>query len=238
MTADSTTGPYNLDKAASWFREKVGYEFSDRALLAQALTHRSAAGPNNERLEFLGDAILDVVISEVVYRQRPDASEGVMSRIRSSLVKDASLAKLATTLGLGDYLILGPGEKRAGGHHRLSILADALEALFGAVYLDSHFLEARRVIHAVYGNMLVSLPESAARRDPKTRLQELLQARKIDLPAYVVERITGKAHRQTFEVRCTVEAIAATTLGCGSSRRQAEQEAAAFMLEQLGGETE
>lgn len=221
------------EQAATWLGDRLGYRFEDEELLVQALTHRSAAGANNERLEFLGDAILDVVVSEVIYRLRPDATEGVMSRIRASLVRDATLARLAISIDLGDHLILGPGERRTGGHHRLSILADALEAIFGAVYLDSGFEKTREVIHTVYGDMLETLPESASLRDPKTRLQELLQSRRIDLPAYEVEKVTGKAHRQSFEVRCTVAAFDLSTLGRGSSRREAEQDAATGMLELL-----
>lgn len=223
-----------LDRAISGLQSRLGYEFRDPTLLIQALTHRSAAGSNNERLEFLGDAVLDVVISEVIFRQRQEASEGVMSRIRSSLVKDLTLVRLAGELQLGDYLILGCGEKKTGGHHRSSIMADALEAIFAAVYLDTGFENARQVIHTVYGELLSELPESASRRDPKTRLQEYLQARKIDLPAYVVHRVTGKAHRQSFEVQCTVEVLAASTIGQGLSRRQAEQDAASRMLAFLG----
>lgn len=232
------TAPLMPDRASAWLDEKLGYRFSDEQLLRMALTHRSAPGWNNERLEFLGDAILDVVVSEVIYRLRPEASEGVMSRIRASLVKDSTLARLATSIDLGEHLVLGPGERRTGGHHRLSILADALEAVFGAVYLDSGFESARQVIRKAYGDMLETLPESASLRDPKTRLQELLQARRIGLPAYEVERITGKAHQQSFEVRCTVAAIDASTLGHGTSRRQAEQEAAMRMLELLARDSE
>ena len=231
---DTEAGGALQPRAAAWVREKLGYGFADERLLLQALTHRSAPGANNERLEFLGDAILDVVVSEVIYHLRPRASEGIMSRIRASLVKDVTLARLATSIGLGDYLILGAGERRTGGSERLSILADALEAIFGAVYLDSGFDEARAVIRTAYGEMLESLPESASLRDPKTRLQELLQARRIDLPLYEVEKVTGQAHRQLFEVRCTVAALNASTVGCGSSRRQAEQEAATGMLALLG----
>ena len=221
-------------KATAWLQGKLDYEFRNPDLLEQALTHRSSPGSNNERLEFLGDAVLDVVISEVVFRQREDASEGVMSRIRSTLVKDTTLARLAADLELGDFLILGSGEKRTGGYHRASILADALEAIFGAVYLDSGFENTRRVIQTVYGDLLTELPESASRRDPKTRLQEYLQARKIDLPVYEVSRVTGKAHRQSFEIRCEVSALEAETIGKGTSRRQAEQDAAGAMLEVLG----
>lgn len=235
---DPETASVMLDRASAWLDEKLGYRFTDPQLLSMALTHRSSPGSNNERLEFLGDAILDVVVSEVIYRLRPEASEGVMSRIRASLVKDPALARLATSIDLGEHLVLGPGERRTGGHHRQSILADALEAIFGAVYLDSGFESARDVIRRVYGDMLETLPESASLRDPKTRLQELLQGRKIGLPAYEVEKVTGKAHQQSFEVRCTVAAIDASTIGHGSSRRQAEQEAATGMLELLADDFE
>lgn len=234
---EAETASVMLERASAWLNEKLGYRFNDEQLLLMALTHRSATGRNNERLEFLGDAVLDVVVSEVIYQLRPQASEGAMSRIRASLVKDSTLARLATSIDLGEHLVLGPGERRTGGHHRLSILADALEAIFGAVYLDSGFDSARDVIRTAYGEMLESLPESASQRDPKTRLQELLQSRKIGLPGYDVERITGKAHQQSFEVRCTVAVLDASTVGHGSSRRQAEQEAATRMLALLSEES-
>ena len=223
-----------MDKAAAWLKRTLDYEFRDEQLLTQALTHRSTPGPNNERLEYLGDAVLDVVVSEATYRLRPDASEGVLSRIRSSLVKDTMLTELATELELASYLVLGAGVKRGGGYSRSSILGDALEAIFGAVYLDSSFDEARRVIRKVYGHRLRELPESASRRDPKTQLQELLQARKLDLPQYCVETVTGQAHRQTFEVSCRIPALEASTVGRGSSRRRAEQDAATKMLVLVG----
>ncbi|HLT89830.1 MAG TPA: ribonuclease III [Woeseiaceae bacterium] len=219
-----------MERATAWLKEKLDYEFRDVELLRQALTHRSAAGLNNERLEFLGDAVLDVVVSEVLFRARPTASEGVLSRMRSSLVKDSTLATVATALGLGEHLILGPGERRSGGQQRSSILADALEAIFGAVYLDAGFDEARRVVYRAYGERLEELPESAAHRDPKSRLQELLQARQIELPSYHVESVTGKAHRQSFEVSCRIPSLDTMTLGRGRTRRQAEQEAATKML--------
>jgi len=224
-----------LDKTATWLKESLDYEFQNIQLLEQALTHRSAHGINNERLEYLGDAVLDFVISETVYRQRPDASEGVLSRLRSSLVKDATLADLATDLGIGDHLILGSGEKKSGGHRRSSILADALEAIFGAVYLDSGFTEAKRIIHNAFASKLVEIPDSAEQRDPKTRLQELVQARKIALPEYRVEKVDGKAHKQTFRVRCTIEELDATTTGQGTTRRDAEQESAEQMLSIIDG---
>ena len=219
-----------MDKTATWLKKSLDYKFQNSQLLEQALTHRSAPGINNERLEYLGDAVLDFVISEAVYLQRPDAPEGVLSRLRSSLVKDATLAELSTDLGFGEYLILGPGEKKSGGHRRASILADALEAIFGAVYLDSGFDEARRIIHNAFAGRLVDIPDSAELRDPKTRLQEFVQSRRISLPDYQVEKIEGKAHKQTFSVRCTIVELDASTTGQGTTRRDAEQESAQHML--------
>jgi ribonuclease III len=219
-----------LEKAAAWLKKALDYEFRDVELLRQALTHRSAPGPNNERLEYLGDAVLDTVVSEVIFRLMPMAGEGVLSRIRSSLVKDTTLASLATELDIGEQLILGPGEKRTGVYRRSSVLADALEAIFGAVYLDAGFEEARSVIHKVYGERLLDLPESAAHRDPKSRLQELLQSKQVERPSYSVEAVTGQAHRQSFEVSCRIGSLDTTTIGRGRTRRQAEQEAATKML--------
>ncbi len=219
-----------MDNTATWLKRSLDYKFNKIQLLEQALTHRSAHGTNNERLEYLGDAVLDFIISEAVYMQRPDASEGVLSRLRSSLVKDVTLAELASDLGIGDHLILGSGEKKSGGHRRASILADALEAIFGAVYLDSGFDEAKRIIHNAFAGRLVQIPDSAEQRDPKTRLQELVQSRKIALPDYQVEKVEGKAHQQTFSVRCTIEELDASTKGQGTTRRDAEQESAQHML--------
>ncbi len=219
-----------MDKSAAWLKQSLDYEFENVEFLRQALTHRSAQGINNERLEYLGDAVLDFVISEAVYLQRPDASEGVLSRLRSSLVRDVTLAELATDLGIGEHLILGPGEKKSGGHRRASILADALEAIFGAVYLDSGFDEARRIIHNAFADRLVDIPDSAERRDPKTRLQEYVQSRKIELPDYQVAKVDGQAHKQTFSIRCTIAELDASTTGQGTTRRDAEQESAEQML--------
>ena len=224
-----------MDKAASWLSDRLDYVFTDEDLLRQALTHRSAPGANNERLEFLGDSILQLVMSELVFAKRPDASEGRLSRIRSSLVKDSTLGDIATELGIGEHLLLGPGERKSGGHRRVSILADALEAIFGAVYLDAGFGAAKTVILRAYGDRAAKIPERAGQRDPKSRLQEYLQGRQLALPVYRMEKVTGKAHRQTFEVSCTVDEPAATTSGRGTTRRDAEQEAAAAMLEQIGG---
>ncbi len=219
-----------MNKAESWLDNTLNYRFSDAGLFARALTHRSAAGTNNERLEFLGDAVLDFVISEAVFALRPDATEGDLSKLRSSLVKDTSLADLAVELGIGEHLILGSGERKTGGHRRESILADALEAIFGAVYLDGGFDAARDVIEQVFEHRLQSLPEAADLRDPKTRLQEWLQGRKMPLPEYELTRVTGKAHAQRFAVTCTVASFSHTTDGNATTRRKAEQQAARRML--------
>lgn len=222
-----------LDKARTWLRKALDYEFIDNSLLEQALRHRSASGSSNERLEFLGDAVLDFVISSVLYRSHPDATEGDLSRLRASLVKDTSLASLAAELGLGKHLILGTGERKTGGHRRDSILADALEALFGAVYLDAGFEAARDIVIRAFGSRLEEFPEPHELRDPKTRLQEWLQARQMPLPDYSLIRVSGEQHKQTFEVSCRIGALEATTNGAGTSRRGAEQDAAQQMLAEL-----
>lgn len=217
----------------SWLAQTLSYKFDDALLLQQALTHRSSPGKNNERLEFLGDAVLDLVVSEVVYAAAPGADEGDLSRLRASLVKKTSLAGLATDLGLGEFLILGDGERKTGGHRRASILADALEALIGAVYLDAGFATAADVIRRIYGARLTNLPAIEDLRDPKTRLQESLQAGSLDLPSYELVKASGKAHRQVFEVRCSIKDGALTSTGFGTTRRNAEQESAEKMLEIL-----
>jgi ribonuclease-3 len=225
-----------LKKAEHWLYKALHYRFNDTRLLAQALTHRSADRLNNERLEFLGDAVLDFVISEALFHLREGADEGDLSRLRASLVKDSSLARIASELGLGEYLILGSGERKTGGHRRASILADALEAMFGAVYLDSGFTAAKEMIELVFAERLEALPDASELRDPKTRLQEWLQARKLSLPVYDLTNVTGKDHKQRFEVSCTVNELSQTTEGSASSRRKAEQEAARHMLQVLSGE--
>jgi ribonuclease-3 len=222
-----------LDKAQSWLKKRLNYEFGDPDLLLRALTHRSAHGSSNERLEFLGDAVLDTVVSEVVYRSMPDAPEGDLSRVRSSLVKDSSLAAIAAGLGLGEHLILGVGERKSGGHRRESILADGLEALFGAVYLDAGYENCRQLIERVFGERFVELPDPSELRDPKTRLQEWLQARGLPLPRYEVTDVSGKAHQRRFEVSCVVDGAGASETGSGASRRSAEQKSAERMLRRL-----
>lgn len=221
-----------MDKAA-WLKATLDYRFNDPALLEQSLTHRSAAGPSNERLEFLGDAVLNVVVTEAVFRVRPFADEGDLSRLRASIVCDRSLAEAAVELGIGKFLVLGSGERKSGGHRRESILADAVEALFGAVYLDAGFAAARNVIERALGDRLHELPDPQDLRDPKTRLQEWLQSRRIALPEYDLVAVSGKAHRQVFEVRCRIEGREAATSGTGPSRRSAEQQAARSMLASL-----
>jgi ribonuclease-3 len=224
-----------VNKAAAWLKATLDYRFSDEGLLAQALTHRSASGNSNERLEFLGDAVLDVVVSEAVFRAVPFADEGDLSRLRASIVRDKSLAAVARELGIGDYLLLGGGERKTGGHRRESILADAIEALFGAVYLDAGFEAARVVVERALGNRLQQLPDPAELRDPKTRLQEQWQARRLDVPVYELVGVTGKAHQQLFEVSCRVADRQLPTIGTGTSRRSAEQQAARRMLAVLAG---
>jgi len=221
-----------LDKAERWLTQTLGYSFNDVSLLRQALTHRSAQGTSNERLEFRGDAVLDIVVSEVLFHTLPDAPEGDLSRLRASLVRDTTLAGVASDLGMGDHLILGSGERKTGGHRRESILADALEALFGAVYLDSDFDTSAGLIRRVFAEKLDELPHADDLRDPKTRLQEWLQARGASPPDYELVNVSGKAHQQHFEVRCLVPDQEPAT-GEGRSRRSAEQQAARHMLGRL-----
>ena len=225
-----------MEKAETWLDKTLHYRFQDASLLIQALTHRSASGTNNERLEFLGDAVLDFVISEAVFKRRPDADEGDLSKLRASLVKDTSLAKLAADLGIGEHLVLGSGERKTGGHRRESILADALEAIFGAVFLDSGFAAAAEIIERVFAQRLEDLPDAEDLRDAKTQLQEWLQARKLSLPDYKLVSVTGKAHQQRFSVSCTVSELSQTTEGESTTRRKAEQQAARRMLAIFAGD--
>lgn len=212
---------------------QLGYPFSGPHLIEQALTHRSAGGNNNERLEYLGDAVLGFVIADALYHQFPQASEGQLSRLRSSLVKRDTLAKIAREFKLGDYLNLGPGELRSGGHARASILADGMEAVFAAIYLDGGYEQIRQVILAIFSTRLRALNLEDHQKDPKTRLQELLQARKLELPTYEVTDISGDPHQQTFSVLCTIPELHQRMKGTGCSRRKAEQDAAARLLSTL-----
>lgn len=210
----------------------LGYRFSNAGLLEDALTHRSVAGANNERLEFLGDAILNFVIAAELYQRFPQAREGDLSRLRASLVKRDALAELAGKLHLGDYLSLGPGELKSGGQRRASTLADALEAVIGAVYLDGGFEAGRDVVLGLYRDSLQNLTSSVGIKDPKTRLQEYLQSRRQPIPQYNVIDVAGEAHAQTFRIECRVTGILPTE-GVGSTRRRAEQEAAEQSLRLL-----
>jgi ribonuclease-3 len=212
---------------------KLDYRFSDSALLQQALTHRSVGKHNNERLEFLGDSILSFVISSDLYHRFPDIDEGRLSRIRASLVKGETLAKLAMELSLGDYLHLGSGELKSGGFRRESILADALESIFGAVYLDADIVTVERLILRLFASRLERLDPDVALKDPKTRLQEYLQSQQQPLPVYDVVDVRGKAHNQHFTVSCTVGLLPKPVLAEGTSRRKAEQTAAEKVLRQL-----
>jgi ribonuclease III len=223
-----------MKTSAEWLQDALGYSVGDPSLLEAALTHRSAGGPNNERLEFLGDAVLNCVVARLVYKEFPAAPEGELSRFRASLVSGESLAVIAAELGLGDHLKMGSGELKSGGFRRKSILADGFEALLGAIYLDGGFDAVTRVIDAVFGPRLDRLPTAAELKDPKTRLQETLQARGMPLPLYTVESISGEAHNQRFRVSCRAEALRLQADGEGPSRRSAEQEAAQKVIDQIG----
>lgn len=213
--------------------QRLDYRFTRPELLDQALTHRSASSTNNERFEFLGDALLGFVVAEALFIQHEQADEGQLSRLRAGLVKQESLAELARSLGLGDCLNLGAGEVRSGGASRDSILADAMEAVFAAVYLDGGVAVVRDLILRLYATRLQSIAIERSVKDPKTTLQELLQARGLTLPEYTILEICGAPHEQYFCVCCRVPGYSITTEGKGGSRRRAEQQAAQFMLEQL-----
>lgn len=211
----------------------IGYRFRDERLLEQALTHRSFGQPNNERLEFLGDSVLNCVIAIALFERFGELREGELSRLRASLVCQDALHRIALRLGLGEYLRLGEGEMKSGGFRRPSILADALEAVFAAVYLDSGFEAARGVIDGLYASTIADIDPRVAAKDPKTALQEWLQGRKLPLPAYVTLGVHGEAHAQEFEVACEVHALKLRTTGRGASRRAAEQQSAELALAQL-----
>lgn len=210
----------------------LGYYFQDDALLRQALTHRSIHNCNNERLEFLGDAVIGFVIASELYQRYPDMREGDLSRIRSSLVNRETLAKMAKELQIGPYLILGSGELKSGGQKRQSILADAVEALIGAIYLDGGFKVCQEVVLQWYDQCFEDLSQLTPQKDAKSQLQEWLQAHKLPLPDYEA-KVTGAAHSQTFHVTCRVEGLDHITEGTSTSRRKAEQQAAKRFLEKL-----
>lgn len=209
----------------------LGYTFNDPDLLEQALTHRSFASRNNERLEFLGDGILNFVIADELYHRYGDVQEGDLSRLRANLVNKESLAVIANQLKLGEVIKLGSGELKSGGFRRPSILADAVESILGAVYLDGGFQHCRELIIRLYQQQLASPTDLQQLKDPKTRLQELLQGRHIPLPRYEVVDISGQAHAQVFKVQCKVEKLSIDVAGQGRSRRKAEQDAAQQAIE-------
>lgn len=225
-----------MTHSLSQLAKRIGYTFEKEELLSQALTHRSASSRNNERLEFLGDAILSFVVTDDLYQRFPGASEGDLSRYRAALVKGETLAELSRVLGVGDFLSLGSGELKSGGYRRNSILADTFEAIIGALYLDGGLEVAQRFILNSLEEKLQQVDVISQQKDPKTRLQEFLQGRSMALPDYTVEKIEGEAHNQLFIVSCRVESYSAQTEGQGGSRRKAEQQAASEMLEIIENE--
>lgn len=212
---------------------RIAYTFNQPALLQQALTHRSFSGNNNERLEFLGDGVLNFIIAHQLYNRFNKLAEGDLSRLRAQLVKEASLSEIAFSLNLGDVLKLGEGELKSAGWRRPSILADALEAIIGAVYLDGGFASAEAVVLKLYGDRLNTIDPKVIDKDPKSQLQEYLQSKKLDLPDYNVVLIEGEAHAQNFKVECIIKKLNITTQGEGSSRRIAEQQAAQLAMEKI-----
>jgi ribonuclease III len=226
------------DWPLAWVRAELGHEPRDPALFRAALTHRSAAGPNNERLEFLGDAVLNLIVAHHLYAAFPEASEGDLSRLRARVVSGEPLAEVAASLKLGEVLQLGSGELKTGGFRRQSILADAFEAVCGALYLDGGLAAAERVVERLFEPRIAALPAAHELKDAKTRLQEYLQSRGLMLPRYKVDRVEGQAHAQTFQVLCDVPALRLSAHGRGSSRRRAEQQAAERILSDIEGGTE
>lgn len=214
-------------------QKKIGYFFNEWNLLFQALTHRSAGNPHNERLEFLGDSILNYIITNALYQKFPHVSEGDMSRIRARLVQEKALVELALEFSLSNYLQLGLGEKKTGGCHRASILANAIEALIGSIFLDSDIQITQILVLNWYKNRLIQINTCSAQKDPKTRLQEYLQHNHQPLPVYWVKGIVGSDHDQIFSINCQISELSTPIIGYGSSRRKAEQAAAEKILKTL-----
>lgn len=213
--------------------KRIGYTFNNRDLLVQALTHRSANDSHYERLEFLGDSILSVVIAEALYHRFPKSPEGELSRMRATLVCGQMLAKIARQFELGPFLQLGPGELKSGGYRRDSILSDAVEGIIGAIFLDSDITVAQGIVRAWFEPLLEEIQPGNNQKDPKTRLQEYLQGRQFDLPVYEVLATTGQAHNQKFSVSCSVAPLEQPVIAVGTSRRKAEQAAAAEAIQKL-----
>lgn len=237
---DASTGParekIETDRSnisTAKLSRKIHYAFKDESLLAEAITHRSKHTINNERLEFLGDSILGYVISSELFRRFPEATEGELTRGRALLVKGETLAELALDLELGEFLQLGPGELKSGGYRRKSILSDAMEAIIGAIYIDGGLEPVREHILRIYGQKLENMSLKKVTKDPKTQLQEMMQAQKSPLPKYEIVATSGSDHDQIFEVSCRVNEIDTPVKGSGSSRRKAEQDAAKKVLKIL-----
>jgi ribonuclease III len=222
-----------MDTRLPALQQRIGHRFSDAGLFTCALTHRSFGSDHNERLEFLGDAVLSLVISGLLYERFAGSDEGDLTRVRAHLVREDSLHRVAVQIGLPDVLRLGEGEARGGGAQRASILADALEALIGATFLDGGFEAARGVVKALFGEVIQTTDIASWSKDAKTELQEWLQARRLPVPTYRISGTRGQAHAQTFEVECLVPALRLMESGEGRSRRVAEQEAARRMLDAL-----
>jgi ribonuclease-3 len=222
--------PRNQDELLAWVETSLGHIFLQPALCYAAVTHRSAGAEHNERLEFLGDAILNCSVARLLYEAHPLVDEGALSRLRATLVSGETLAQIAGELGLGEHLRLGQGELKTGGFRRASILADALEALLGAIFLDSGFDAAAAAVLRILAPRIAELPAADTLKDPKTRLQEALQARGLALPVYTLTAVAGDPHVQSFTVSCEVPVFALAAVGEGGSRRRAEQLAAAKLL--------
>ena len=219
-----------MDARLDALQQRLGYRYTQSALLARALTHRSAGSNHNERLEFLGDAVLQTAVSALLYERFSGSDEGDLTRVRAHLVREDSLHRLALALGLPEVLRLSDGEARGGGAQRPSILADALEALIGAAFLDGGFAPAQAVVQRLFGETIATTEVDSWSKDAKTELQEWLQARKLPVPAYRIAATRGQAHAQTFDVECAVATLGLAEHGEGKSRRVAEQEAARRML--------
>ncbi|MFI4926505.1 MAG: ribonuclease III [Burkholderiales bacterium] len=219
-----------MQDAHAALQDRLRHRFQDPRLLARALTHRSFSAEHNERLEFLGDSVLNLSVASLLYERLKDLPEGDLSRVRANLVRQETLHQLAVGLGLSGLLRLGEGEARSGGHKRPSILADALEAVIGAVYLDAGYPVAEALVQRLFANVEIKPEMSAAARDPKTELQELLQGRRMKVPVYRVVGTLGAAHKQTFDVECEIAELGLAERGIGASRRAGEQAAAAAML--------
>ncbi len=215
------------------FCNRLGYTFTHPKLLREALTHRSLGVLHNERLEFLGDSVLNCAVAGLVFRRFPEIPEGYLSRLRANLVNQQALSDLALELEMDQLILLGEGEMKSGGSRRPSILADAFEAVLGGIYLDSDFASAEAVVVKLYTPMIEQIDSSSQGKDPKTLLQEFLQCRKVALPEYVVVNTLGKAHQQKFKVECVIPKFNVRTLGEGASRRSAEQAAAKLAYEQV-----